>query len=353
MKASSHKISIPAILEVGSGTLENVGELLKKYEFSKIVLFFGEGIDKLFGDIIATSLNKFGIHILDTHVIDNVDFENIADFAFSISGECEAIVGVGGGKVLDCAKYMSFLKKLPFISIPTSTSNDGFSSPVSSVIVNGKRTSVPAKIPYGIIIDTNTIKSAPDKFIYSGIGDLLSNITALYDWKFEEQNGKTIVDDFALMISKKSVNSFVRTEFNTIRDDLFIKELVDSLAMNGISMEIAGSSAPASGSEHLISHAFDKISTHPELHGIQVGIATYIMSKVQNHRFERITKIFTQTGFFDYVKTLNMKASEFAAAIDLAPSIKPQRYTFIHIEKNRDLAKQILFEDPLLKNILS
>ena len=73
------------------------------------------------------------------------------------------------------------------------------------------------------------------------------------------------------MIAKKAVNSFVRTPFTSIQDDLFLKELLDSLAMSGIANEIAGSSAPTSGSEHLISHALDKMLEHPQLHGIQEG----------------------------------------------------------------------------------
>jgi glycerol-1-phosphate dehydrogenase [NAD(P)+] len=264
----------------------------------------------------------------------------------------DALIGVGGGKVIDAVKYMSFLKKLPFISIPTSTSNDGFSSPGASLILRGKRISLPAKTPYGIIVDIDVIKESPEKFIYSGIGDLISNITALYDWKFEEENRITTIDDFASMISKKAVNSFVRTEYATIKDDLFIKELVDSLTMNGISMEIAGDSSPASGSEHLISHALDKYAQVPQLHGIQVGIATYIMSKVQNHRFERISKVLSDTGFFEYAKTLKMKKDDFKLAIDMAPSIKPNRYTYIHIQENRDMAKRIIDEDPILKDVL-
>jgi glycerol-1-phosphate dehydrogenase [NAD(P)+] len=57
------------------------------------------------------------------------------------------------------------------------------------------------------------------------------------------KNGKGKVDDFAVMIAKKSVNSFVRTEFKSIREDFFIKELVDSLTMSGIAVEIAQTSA--------------------------------------------------------------------------------------------------------------
>lgn len=352
MKTSIHRIAIPSILEVGKGNINNVGNLIKKAMFKKVSIYYGEGIEELFGPSIQNSLREADIEISKVETVFDINFEEISTKAFEISNGVEALIGIGGGKAIDAVKYMSFLKKLPFVSVPTSTSNDGFSSAGASLIVNERRMSLPAKTPYGIIIDIDVIKGAPEKFIFSGIGDLVSNITALYDWKFEEDNGKVIIDDFATMISKKAVNSFVRTEFKTIKDDLFLKELVDSLTLNGISMEIAGNSSPASGSEHLISHALDKFIERPQLHGIQVGIATYIMSRVQNHRFERITKILMETGFFDYVKTLNMRKEDFKKAIDLAPSIKPNRYTYIHVEENRILAKKIIEEDKILNEIL-
>ena len=144
----------------------------------------------------------------------------------------------------------------------------------------------------------------------------------------------------------------MRTPFESIEEDLFLKELLDSLAMSGIANEIAGSSAPTSGSEHLISHALDKMLEQPQLHGIQVGVATYLMSVVQDHRYRRVDTIFTQTGFWDYVKTLEMKREDFEKAIDIAPSIKPFRYTYLHEQQYRDKAKQVLREDARLKEIL-
>ncbi|MCB2295346.1 iron-containing alcohol dehydrogenase family protein [Clostridium algoriphilum] len=352
MKSSTHRIAIPTILEVGKGNINNIGNLIKKAMVQKVSIYFGEGIEDLFGASIRKSLKEANIQISKIETISAINFEEISIAAFEISYDVEALIGIGGGKAIDAVKYMSFLKKIPFISIPTSTSNDGFSSPGASLLVNGRRMSLPAKTPYGIIIDIDVIKGAPEKFIFSGIGDLVSNITALYDWKFEEEHGMAIMDDFATMLSKKAVNSFVRTEFKTIKDDLFLKELVDSLTLNGISMEIAGDSSPASGSEHLISHALDKFLEIPQLHGIQVGIATYIMSNVQNHRFVRISRILTETGFFQYVKTLKMRKEDFKKAIDIAPSIKPSRFTYIHVEENRELAKKFIDEDETLNSIL-
>ena len=96
----------------------------------------------------------------------------------------------------------------------------------------------------------------------------------------------------------------------------------------------------------------DKILEVPELHGIQVGIATYIMSKVQDHRYVRINTVLTDTGFWDYAATRQMKKSDFLKAIDMAPSIKPHRHTYLHEEKYRELAKKIVLEDEVLKGVL-
>ncbi|AJA49635.1 glycerol-1-phosphate dehydrogenase [Clostridium pasteurianum DSM 525 = ATCC 6013] len=352
MKGNTHRIAIPSILEVGKGNIDYIGSIIKKCMFKRVSLYFGEGIYELFGKKIEKSILSVGIDISSIGEVRNINFEEIAIQAFEIPRDVELLIGIGGGKAIDAVKYMAFLRKLPFVSIPTSTSNDGFASSGASLILNGKRNSVPAKTPYGIIVDIDVIKGAPEKFIYSGVGDLVSNITALYDWKFEEDNKKTVVDDFALMISKKAVNSFVRTEFETIKDDLFLKELVDSLTMNGISMEIAGDSSPASGAEHLISHALDTFVSVPQLHGVQVGIASYIMAKVQDHRYKRITKILQGTGFFDYAATLKMKKEDFKKAVEIAPSIKPNRYTYLHVKKNIDIAKRIIDEDEILNRIL-
>ena len=283
--------------------------------------------------------------------LDTSNINEIIELAFSMDMKTQAVIGIGGGKVIDVAKYAAYLRKLPFISVPTSSSSDGFSSASASLIVNGRRTSVPAKMATGIIVDTDVIKSAPKKFIYSGIGDLVSKITSLYDWVYEDEHGYATLDDFASMIAKKAVNSFVRTPFDDITDDLFIRELVHSLAMSGIANEIAGSSAPTSGSEHLISHALDKLLERPQLHGVQVGIATYIMSVVQEHRDKRVNTILTDTGFWDYVETLNLNAEDYEKAIDLAPSIKPFRHLYIHEEQYRKKAKEVLYHDEQLKKV--
>jgi len=353
MGTQAQKITIPNILEVGTQRIENTALYLERAGISKVIIFFGEGIKVLFGSKLIESIEKSSsVELLKSYEYDEIRLENLVDEAFSIPAETHAVIGIGGGKVLDCAKYIAFLNDIPFISIPTSTSNDAFASSGCSLYISNRRKSVHAVMPYGIIVDLDIVINSPMKFIYSGLGDIVSKITAIYDWYFEQEHGKGKVKDFAAMLAKKSANSIVRLEMPNIKENFFLKEMVDSLTMSGIAMEIAGSSAPASGSEHLISHALDKILERPELHGLQVGVATYLMSLVQNHRSKRIEKFFIQTGFFDYIETLEMKKSDFEKAITTAPSIKPNRFTTIHIEENQEIAKKLLYSNPYLNKIL-
>lgn len=341
-------IPIPSILEIGEGVIWRIDELMKTYRFSKAVILFDDFTYQTYEKEMKRAISSAAVHTVC--LPPQLDIVDIVKKAFELP-HCDVMMAMGGGAVIDCGKYMAFLRQVPFLSIPTSASNDGFASTNCSLLVNGKKTTVPAKVPFGILADLRIVQQAPDRFILAGVGDLMSNITALYDWEFEQNHGVSRVNAFAAMISKKAVNSFIRTPMQNIKHPIFLKELISSLTMGGISTVISGNSAPISGSEHLISHALDQISESPHMHGIQVGIATYIMAHVQQHRAERITKVFTRTGFFDYVKTLRLNKKEYREAINIAPTIKPNRYTYIHDEQYRKRAIQLLDEDPILQEI--
>ena len=83
--------------------------------------------------------------------MDTVDIDDIITLAFAMPNKTQAVISIGGGKVIDAGKYAAFLRNIPFISVPTSSSSDGFSSASASLLVHGKRTSVPAKLAYGIL----------------------------------------------------------------------------------------------------------------------------------------------------------------------------------------------------------
>ncbi|RSK26657.1 iron-containing alcohol dehydrogenase [Bacillus sp. HMF5848] len=341
-------IPIPAILEIRNGIITKLGQLLHNHGFQQVIILFDDFTHNTYKQQIMDSIPK-SLKADTMLMAANSDIEILIKHAFELE-RYDAVVAIGGGTVIDQGKYMAFSRRSPFISIPTSASNDGFASSNCSLLVNGKKTTVPARVPYGIIADLDIIKQAPQRFILAGVGDLMSNITALYDWEFEEKHGVSRVNAFASMLSKKAVNSFIRTPMDDIKNPIFLKELVSSLTMGGIATVISGNSAPISGSEHLISHALDKMKDNPQMHGIQVGIATYIMAHVQEHRAERMEKVFTRTGFFEFAKTLGMKKSDFLEAIKMAPSIKPNRFTYLHDETYR--SKAVDFVNRLKSDLL-
>ncbi|MDZ7616928.1 MAG: iron-containing alcohol dehydrogenase, partial [Patescibacteria group bacterium] len=90
-----------------------------------------------------------------------------------------------------------------------------------------------------------------------------------------------------------------------------------------------GSSRPASDAEHLISHAFDQTAACPKAHGLQVGLAAYMVSRLQGENTDLIAGVFDRTGFWQAVRNDPLSRREWLRAIDVAPSIKPDRYTIL------------------------
>ena len=137
------------------------------------------------------------------------------------------------------------------------------------------------------------------------------------------------VDDFAALLSDGSIHSF---RGHPAFDLEGIRLLATGLLLNGIAMEIAGSSRPASGSEHLISHALDAICERPRLHGLQVGVASYLVSLLQGSNTDTIADLFEVTGFWDAIAADPFRRSEWREAIRLAPTIKENFFTVLSIQ---------------------
>lgn len=352
IKFCQKQIFIPSILKIAEGELYNTGKYLKNEFFNNAALFFSEGIEEIFGEKIYQGLVSGGINVYHKSIISNIDIENIIHEAFAIPKSVDVLVGIGGGKALDYAKYCAHVLAIPFVSIPTSTSNDGFCSPNSSLMVAGKRKTVSAKIPYGVIVDIEAIKTSPDSCIYSGIGDLISKITAGKDWKEAAKISGERFNDFANIIAENTVSEILSYKDCDTKSSVFLFHLTNSLLMNGISMEIAGFSRPASGSEHLISHAYDQIAKIPSMHGIQVGVATYICSYLQQNRFETVKNFLQSTGFFDFVSKTPLNKKNFIMAIELAPSIKEDFYTVLSDKYNIEKAKNFIEQDETCNKIL-
>lgn len=345
MQRPTH-IAIPTLVRVKAGALDRLGIYLFREGHRRVAVLVSKGLQPPLPDRAARSLMNESIEsVAWVEVADN-DMESTARLFADLPTKGIAVVGIGGGKALDAAKYLGFLGRLPYYAVPTSLSNDGFCSPQASLTVRGKRRSVSAALPFGVIVDTAVCLGAPRILSLSGVGDLVAKFTAVRDWKLAFHQTGERVDDFAALLSDGSIHSYLSHP----RFDLEgICLLATALVLNGIAMEICGSSRPASGSEHLVSHALDATSARPRLHGLQVGIATYIVSILQKANTDRIAALFDATGFWDAIADDPFPRSEWLAAFRAAPAVKERYYTVLSSRDVLPEVESILANDPNLK----
>ncbi len=323
------EITIPGLLRIKPNALHKIGKYLHNENFASIALFYGEGVKELLSKTVQISLEATDIKVMHQEIANSNYIETIFNSSLNLPSKIDAIVAIGGGKVIDACKYLAHLNQIPLVSVPTIISNDGFCSPFSSLVVNDRRRTVKTVIPHTVILDTEMYKNAPAKFLYSGIGDLFCKFTAVFDWKLAFRKKGEYVNDFAAVISRNAADTFYYyPEKNFLNDD-YLRVIASSLLMCGIAMEIAGSSRPASGSEHLISHAYDRISKNPSLHGLQVGVASYAVSYLQEEPFEMVKKCIIESGFLEHLSENKLNKVDFIEAIKYAPSIKDDFYTIL------------------------
>jgi glycerol-1-phosphate dehydrogenase [NAD(P)+] len=151
---NSRQTAIPALVRVKPGALDRVGVYAKRHEFSSVVVLISEGLGSELSERLHSALNSCGILISQKEEIDSIEFNRAVEIFQHLPTGTRAVIGFGGGKALDVAKYAAFLAGLPYLAVPTSLSNDGFCSPQSSLEVNGSRRSLPCAMPFGVIIDT-------------------------------------------------------------------------------------------------------------------------------------------------------------------------------------------------------
>lgn len=342
---TSRQTSIPSLVRVKPGALDRIGVYLDRYRLRRAAVVASSDLPGEFGERLKRSFGGSGIEIAGDSPVGAASFEEACGLFADLPRGLDAVVGLGGGKALDAAKYLAHLSRLPYFAVPTSLSNDGFCSPQSSLTVGGRRRSLPSAMPFGVVVDTGVCLGAPEILWHSGVGDLIAKFTAVADWKLAFHAVGEPVDDFAALLSDASVYQFFG---HPGRDLEGLRLLGSALLLNGISMGICGSSRPASGSEHLISHALDSLSERPRLHGLQVGVAAYLVSLLQGQNSEAIARVFEATGFWRAIEKDPFDRAEWIEAARLAPGIKAGFYTVL---SSRDCIPEIrraLGEDPLL-----
>lgn len=344
---ASKQTAIPTLVRVKPGALDRMGIYAQRHHFKRVVIFISQGLNAELRQRLLNALAAEQVEVVLEREIVSVAFEDAVKVFHELPSRVDALIGCGGGKALDVAKYVAFLSRLPYFAVPTSLSNDGFCSPQSSLTVAGRRKSLASAMPLGVILDTAVCLGAPTILWHSGVGDLVSKLTAVIDWKLAFHATQTPVDDFAALLADASVYQFMARPEHDLEG---MRLLGSALLVNGIAMSIGGSSRPASGSEHLISHALDGLSIRPRLHGLQVGVATYLVSRLQGGQHSAlIQKLFTETGFWKAIKADPFDRAEWLEAARVAPSIKANFYTVLTSRDCRPEIEEMLSKDPWLQ----
>lgn len=346
MPSRTSPLSIPELVRIKPGALDRLGVYLARAGHRRVVLLVSAGLHCVLEQRLGEGLAREGISILRREDVDEASFERASALFAGLPGGCQALVGFGGGRALDVAKYVAFLAGLPYLAVPTSLSNDGFCSPQSSLTQGGHRRSLRAGMPSGVVVDTDVCLQAPPPLWWSGVGDLVAKVTAIADWKRAFHARGTPVNDFAALLSDATVFQFMA---RPVKDLEGVRLLATALMLNGIAMEVSGSSRPASGSEHLLSHALDAVSARPRLHGLQVGVATYVVSRLQGQGTERVAAVLEATGFWQGIRADPFSRREWLDAVRLAPSLKDDFHTVLSTRDCIPEVEKILETDPVLE----
>jgi glycerol-1-phosphate dehydrogenase [NAD(P)+] len=241
------------------------------------------------------------------------------------------LLGVGGGTKIDAAKVSSSRQGVPFISVPTSLSHDGIASPLASVKGFDKPYSVMAQAPLAIIADTDVIAQAPWRSVISGCGDVIAKFTAVKDWRLAHEERNEYYGEYAASLALMSAKLVIQNaDLVKPGNDEGLRVLLEALISCGVAMSIAGSSRPCSGSEHLFSHALDMVNCPHGMHGEQCGVGSVLTAYLHKANWRRIRDTLKSIGAPTTAAELGVKDEDVVKALEMAATIRPERYTILN-----------------------
>lgn len=285
----THHLDIRKIV-MGSNVISELPSILEDFKRKKIYILSDNNTWKAAGEKVYHTLkgNHFDVSSTMIERDENIlipDEKAVGEMFMGLPADTGMIISVGSGTLNDMAKYMSSRTKIPYTIVCTAPSMDGYASSGAPLMNGGRKISYTATLPYAIIGDTDIMKNAPMKIILAGYGDIIGKLTALADWKLSHEITGEYYCETIVKLVQKAINKVVDTRFDLAkRDEDAIFYLIEALILTGVAMGLIGVSRPASGAEHMLSHYWEMavIATgkNPELHGIKVGIATPIITKI-------------------------------------------------------------------------
>jgi glycerol-1-phosphate dehydrogenase [NAD(P)+] len=327
-----HIMELPRRVVVGSGIISNIGSTLNDLELGPNALVVsGPNVKSVVGAQLSEGLSRsdFGV---SWEVIAASTFREVERVAqLARSSKASFLIGAGGGKSIDVAKLASFNSKIPFVSVPTSASHDGISSPFASVRGLDRPYSMVAKPPIAIVADVSVISKAPSHLLVSGCGDLISKKTAVKDWELAHKKTDEYFGRYSANLAMLSANLIIGNASAIASKDMeSVRVVVEALISAGVAAGIAGSSRPCSGSEHLFSHAMDVVAPGKGLHGEKCGMGTIMMAKLHGIDYDEIRDSLSLIGAPVTASQIGATEDEVVKSLLLARTIRKERYTILN-----------------------
>jgi glycerol-1-phosphate dehydrogenase [NAD(P)+] len=325
-------MQLPREVIVGNGVLNRVTEVTQRLNLKGVALIIsGTRSYDVAGKHVYELLEQAGMDPYGL-LVETITMKDIALIEEQIKIlKPQALFGVGGGTIIDATKVSSAKQNIPFVSIPTTVSHDGIASPLASIKGADKPYSIMAQAPLAIIADTDIISLAPWRSVISGCGDVMAKFTAVKDWKLAHTEKNEYYGEYAaslaLMSAKLITENAALIQPGNVGG---LRVLLEALISCGVAMSIAGSSRPCSGSEHLFSHALDMVSGTHAMHGEQVGLGSILTAFIHGSNWQRIKRTLKQIGAPTTAKELDLKDKDVVKALELASTIRPERYTILH-----------------------
>ena len=328
-----HKIQLPSYMVRGRQILGYIPEFIEEIGLSKAspALIVCDKITDQFTSIFE---QQDAFEIL-RHTITNASMPEVEACKDIIrQNQVKFVFGVGGGRPIDVAKLAATQMSIPYISVPTALSHDGIASCRASIEDGREKFSIAAKSPLAVIFDLAVIEKAPRRLFSAGCGDSIANYTAVLDWRLAHRIKSEYYGGYAAQLSLMTAETVIQ-EAAQMRADYehALNVLSEALISSSVAMAIAGSSRPASGSEHLFSHALDQVAPQPALHGEQCGVGTIMMAYLHDSRisWKEIKKTLVTLGAPTTAEELDIEAKYIIKALTIAHKIR-DRFTILGSE---------------------
>lgn len=338
------EIELPRKIIIGKGVLGDVGNICSKLGLADPILLISDpNVVEIAGKIVLKGLLDAG-HATDLELVAKTDKEDLERILHT-AGQFRTIVSCGGGKVIDVGKFTASKLGLPFVSVPTAPSHDGIgSNRVTIFDSDGKHNTTEAHVPAVIAIDMDVMVKAPYRMIAAGAADVIAKLTAVADWRLShEQNGENM-SDYAATLALLAAEMVMKSA-NDIKEknESGLLSLINALIISGTSMCIAGSSRPASGSEHLFSHALDALwKDKKSLHGEQCGVGTIMCAYMHGLPWERVRDTLKIIGAPTTAKELGVPSDVIVESLVRAKDVRNDRFTILHAQEiNSNRAERV------------